>query len=389
MEKFKQFVDEFYKSNKKPLFFGIARVSLGQISKKPLNVSFATFNWEENFGSFAVFASALPKGACGQNEIVHEIDRSFLLHALAKFDPFLKEALKDKTSHKNIQSVLKIQEVLDVGGCKDCNYQFIAFYEDLKPLSMQVAYAKLYALSLGKAKPRTLNLDSIFGLFDNVAWSGNTPYELAYLRENELALKLEDKFPVIDFIDKFPRYLMHIIPPFDNIRLLDSANTRLGASLASGYTQMPGASYVNFNAGTLGACMNEGRISSSVVVGEGSDIGGGASILGVLSGGNSEPITIGKNCLLGANSVTGISLGDGCIVDAGIAVLAGGIFQMCQGCAEKIKSINPSFKIKEGGYYKGRELSGLNGIHFRMDSKTGTMKAFANAKVIALNQSLH
>ncbi|PAF45986.1 tetrahydrodipicolinate N-succinyltransferase N-terminal domain-containing protein [Helicobacter sp. 11S02629-2] len=392
MDKFKQFVDEFYKGNKKPKFFGIARVSLGQISKKPLNVSFATFNWEENFGSFAVFASGLPKGTLDQNEIVHNIDRDFILHALAKFDPYLKEALNDRQSHKNIQSILKVQEILaanNFANPRDTSFQFIAFYEDLKPQSMQVAFAKLYALSLGKAKPRSLNLESIFGLFENVAWSKNTPYELAYLRENELALKLKGNYPAVDFVDKFPRYLMHIIPPFDNIRLLDSANTRLGASLASGYTQMPGASYVNFNAGTLGACMNEGRISSSVIVGEGSDIGGGASILGVLSGGNSEPISIGKNCLLGANSVTGISLGDGCIVDAGIAVLAGSVFSMDSKTAKEIKSMNASFVVKEDGFYKGKELSGLSGIHFRMDSKTGAMKALTNSKVFALNKSLH
>ena len=183
---------------------------------------------------------------------------------------------------------------------------------------------------------------------------------------------------------------MQVLPQYDNIRLLDSAKTRFGAYLGSGgYTQMPGASYVNFNAGALGACMNEGRISSSVVVGEGSDIGGGASILGVLSGGNSEPISIGKNCLLGVNSSTGISLGDGCIVDGGIAVLAGTIFAIERAEAEKIAQINEGFNIHDNGLYKGRDLSGKNGIHFRQDAKSGKMIAFRSNRKIELNQALH
>lgn len=152
---------------------------------------------------------------------------------------------------------------------------------------------------------------------------------------------------------------------------------------------MPGASYVNFNAGAMGACMNEGRISSSVVVGEGSDVGGGASILGVLSGGNSDPISIGKNCLLGVNSSTGISLGDGCIVDGGIAVLAGTIFKISEEEARKIAEINPNFEIKESGIYKGRDLSGKNGVHFRQDSKSGAMIAFRSNRKIELNSALH
>ena len=152
---------------------------------------------------------------------------------------------------------------------------------------------------------------------------------------------------------------------------------------------MPGASYVNFNAGVVGKCMNEGRISSSVIVGEGTDVGGGASILGVLSGGNANPISIGKNCLLGVNSSTGISLGDGCVVDGGIAVLAGTIFYISQEEAQKIREINDDFEIKENCLYKGRELSGKNGVHFRQDSKSGAMTAFRSKVKIELNTALH
>lgn len=249
---------------------------------------------------------------------------------------------------------------------------------------------KLLALSLGKAPLRSLYLDGIFGLLSNVAWSGNVPYELDWLRDNEIALKMRGEFPAIDFVDKFPRYLMQVIPQFDNIRLLDTAKTRFGAYLGTGgYTQMPGASYVNFNAGAMGACMNEGRISSSVIVGEGSDVGGGASILGVLSGGNSDPISIGKNCLLGVNSSTGISLGDGCIVDGGIAVLAGTVFKITEEEAKKLAEINPGFVVNATGLYKGRDLSGKNGVHFRQNAKTGEMIAFRSNRKIELNAALH
>lgn len=224
----------------------------------------------------------------------------------------------------------------------------------------------------------------------NLAWSGNTPFELDYLRENEVFLKLNGRYPAIDFVDKFPRYLMQVIPQFDNIRLLDSAKTRFGAYLGTGgYTQMPGASYVNFNSGALGACMNEGRISSSVIVGEGTDIGGGASILGVLSGGNQNPISIGKNCLLGVNSATGISLGDGCIVDGGVSVLEGTIFEISPAEAQKLSEINPDFKARSDNLYKGRDLSGFNGMHFRQNSKTGKMIVLRSNREIELNVALH
>ncbi|MCG4119463.1 tetrahydrodipicolinate N-succinyltransferase N-terminal domain-containing protein [Campylobacter coli] len=145
-------------------------------------------------------------------------------------------------------------------------------------------------------------------------------------------------------------------------------------------------SYVNFNAGTTGACMVEGRISSSAIVGEGSDVGGGASILGVLSGTSGNAISVGKACLLGANSVTGIPLGDNCIVDAGIAVLEGTKFLLKD--AEELAKLNPYFDFSKE-IYKGIELKGLNGLHFRQDSISGAMIVSLNKKAIKLNEALH
>jgi len=221
-----------------------------------------------------------------------------------------------------------------------------------------------------------------------VAWVGNRPYELDYLRENEIEMKLNGTFPNIDSVDKFPRYLQHIIPA-DNTRILDSSKVRMGASLASGTTVMPGASYINFNAGTLGSVMVEGRISSSAIVGSGSDVGGGASILGVLSGTDGNPISIGENCLLGANSVTGIPMGDGCIVDAGIAILAGTKIRISADELSKIKDANPNSQIEDKEAFKGAELQGLNGIHYRQDSMTGEIIAKRSTREVKLNEELH
>lgn len=436
-EEFTQLVKDFYQNHKQPKCFGICRSELSKVENgKVISVNFPFLNFEQNYGSFVAFLKALGLESFN-NEIIADIDAAFVFRAFCLYYPFILEELTQLEQelpeyagitqkfknlcqkfttdpysikngdmlfsnsdthkyigkkHKNIQVIFELlRHVSDIYNGENSfhKFQFVAFIDDEKTQSLQVAYAKLHALSKGYAPLRSLNLDGIFGLLPNLAWSGNKPYELEYLRENEVSLKIDGSFPAIDFIDKFPRYLMQVIPQADNIRILDSAKTRFGAFLGAGYTQMPGASYVNFNSGTLGACMNEGRISSSVIVGEGTDIGGGASILGVLSGGNTTPISIGKNCLLGANSVTGISLGDGCIVDAGISVLAGSKIQIEVNQAQKIQEINKGFKVHDNGIYKGVELSGLHGLHFRVDSQNAKLIAFRSAKAIELNQDLH
>lgn len=382
---------------KEPIGFGICYADIGIMNSKVLQATYPVLNWGENFGSYSIFWSLKDKCEIieeSQSELVFGITEEFVLSAIEIFSPYISETQQNINAHKNVAVVLELQRALNDGRLYtpsgDCRYRFCAIYKDETCKTVESAYMKLLALSLGKAPLRSLQLDGIFGLLTNVAWSGNTPFELDWLRENEISLKMRGEFPIIDFVDKFPRYLMQVIPQYDNIRLLDTAKTRFGAYLGNGgYTQMPGASYVNFNAGAMGACMNEGRISSSVIVGEGSDIGGGASILGVLSGGNNDPISIGKNCLLGVNSSTGISLGDGCIVDGGIAILAGTVFKISNEEALKIKEINPDFQIKDDCLYKGKELSGKNGIHFRCNSKTGEMIAFRSNRKIELNASLH
>ena len=381
---------ENIKGYKKPLAFGIARVDLGQLNHdKVLQATYPLINWNENFGSAAVFIRSLIENGVdvdfSGSEFVAPVTAEFVESALKYFgEDLVAEAVGEK--HKNIQVLKVLKEVFD-SEIFD-NYRICFLFEDTNPKSVEAVYLKLYALSTRKVKLRSINLNGAFGVLENCAWVGNVPIELEYLRANEIEMKLKDSFPEIEYVDKFPRFLSHIIPD-DNIRILDSAKVRFGAQLAAGTTVMPGASYINFNAGTEGPVMVEGRISSSAVVKEGADVGGGASILGVLSGTNGNPVTIGKNTLLGANSVTGIPLGDGCIVDAGIAVLEGTKIWISEDMFNKIKEVNPEWKAEYKEYFKGLELAGLNGIHFRFDTTKGKMVAFRSQREVKLNEELH
>jgi len=389
IEAFKELVESIKAQDgyKEPIAFGIARVDRGQKNAdKVLQANYAIVNWRENYGSGAIFIKALQESKIDVDftgsEFVATLNDEFIANAMRAFSPFLAEAVGEK--HKNVQVVKALSSIGDIGK----NYRITFLFEDDAPKSVESVYLKLYALSLGKAPLRGVNLNGAFGVLHNVAWVGNKPYELDYLRENEIEMKLNGTFPNIDSVDKFPRYLQHIIPA-DNTRILDSSKVRMGAQLAPGTTVMPGASYINFNAGTLGAVMVEGRISSSAIVGSGSDVGGGASILGVLSGTDGNPISIGENTLLGANSVTGIPLGDGCIVDAGIAVLAGTKIRVDEDELKKIKEANPEANLEDKSVFKGVELQGLNGIHYRLDSLSGEMVARRSTREVKLNEELH
>ncbi len=393
-EEFGKFVEDFKagKTYKEPVGFGIARVDRGQLnSDKILQATYPVINWKENYGSAAVFMAALEESGVeidtSDSEFVANISKEFINNALALFSPYIEEAKGD--AHKNVQLIMAINELFSSSVVDDAHaFKVVFLFEDDAPKSVESVYLKLYALSTQKAKLRSLNLNGAFGVLENVAWSGNMPIELAWLRENEISLKVDGMYPQIDSVDKFPRFLQHIIPA-DNTRILDSSKVRMGAQLAAGTTVMPGASYINFNAGTTGPVMVEGRISSSAIVGSGSDVGGGASILGVLSGTDGNPISIGENTLLGANSVTGIPLGDGCIVDAGVAILAGTKVLIDTDEFNKIKEANPQWKSEDTDIFKGAALAGLHGIHFRQDSITGEIKGFRSTREVKLNEELH
>ena len=394
IDEFNKFVDEIKKSKfyKEPIAWAFGRVNKGIVdTKKTLSVDYAVVNYKENLGSVAVVLWALNE--CGvklglnDSEVVFEIDDKITKKVLSVFE-FLKDEAEGN-KHKNLQNLMVINEILTNSEYGDKNNFCVTFlFSDEKPKSVASVYLKLYLLSLGKVELRSINLDGAFGVLPNVAWDEFAkPVELEWLRENEIFLKMSGAYPVISSVDKFPRFLNHIIPD-DSVRILDAAKVRMGAQIANGTTVMPGASYINFNAGTTGKVMIEGRVSSSVVVGEGTDIGGGASILGVLSGTSGNPISIGKRCLLGANSVTGIPLGDDCIVDGGIAILEGTKVYIDEKNRTSLSKINSNFDFKNE-IYKAKELANLNGLHFRQNSQTGQITASLSKKAVKLNKDLH
>ncbi|WP_024954400.1 tetrahydrodipicolinate N-succinyltransferase N-terminal domain-containing protein [Sulfurospirillum arcachonense] len=395
VEDFKSLIEqtEAIAGYKKPIGFGIARVDRGQLNPdKILQANFPVINWNENFGSAAVFVAALIESGVevdfSASEFVCDVKKKFVKNAMSAFVPYLNEATGD--AHKNVQ-VIKTLDWIKKTDSLGNDYRLVFLFEDEAPKSVESVYLKLYALSTGKAPLRSLNLNGAFGVLDNVAWSMGIPIELEWLRVNEIEMKLQGTYPIIESVDKFPRFLSHVIPQ-DNTRILDASKVRMGAQLSAGTTVMPGASYINFNAGTTGSVMVEGRISSSAIVGKGSDVGGGASILGVLSGTDGNPIAIGENTLLGANSVTGIPLGDGCIVDAGIAILEGTKIGITPAQLLKIQEANPEFEYvqsKDIQYFKGLDLSGLHGIHFRQNSKNGMIMALRSQREVVLNSDLH
>jgi 2,3,4,5-tetrahydropyridine-2-carboxylate N-succinyltransferase len=375
---------------KNPLAFGIARVDFGQLnSDKVLQATYPIINWNENFGSAAIFIEALKEQGIHvdftQDEVVCNINLSFLESCLNAFTPYSDEAYGN--AHKNIQVVSTLYAQMKENGSREGEFKVVFIFNDAPCVSVEATYLKLYALSLAKVALRSINLNGAFGALPNVAWSAGTPIELEWLREYEIELKLSNSYPNIDFVDKFPRFLQHIIPA-NNTRILEASKVRFGAQLHAGTTVMPGASYINFNAGTTGVSMVEGRISSSAIVGDGSDVGGGASILGVLSGTDGNPISIGKNCLLGANSVCGIPLGDACIIDAGIAILEGTKVAISAQSLEKINEVNKEHQL-QGNVFKGKELAGLNGLHFRQNSLTGELSVSRSTREVKLNADLH
>lgn len=241
---------------------------------------------------------------------------------------------------------------------------------DKAPTSVADAYLRLHLLSHRLVKPHGLSLEGIFSILNNVIWTSHGPCAIAGFDQVRLKLRAKYGYLAIYGVDKFPRMLDYVLP--EGVRIADADRVRLGAYLSPGTTVMH-EGFVNFNAGTLGASMVEGRISAGVVVGDGSDIGGGASIMGTLSGGGKEVISIGKRTLLGANSGLGISLGDDCVLEAGVYLTAGS------------KVLLPDGKI-----VKARELSGANSLLIRRNSQSGAIEALNKSGIWGgLNSVLH
>ncbi|WP_375476949.1 2,3,4,5-tetrahydropyridine-2,6-dicarboxylate N-succinyltransferase [uncultured Jatrophihabitans sp.] len=240
---------------------------------------------------------------------------------------------------------------------------------DAAPVDAPDVYLRLHLLSHRLVRPRELNLDGIFGLLPNIAWTTVGPCAVEDFERTRLALRRKGPVQVLG-VDKFPRMTDYVLPA--GVRIADADRVRLGAHLAEGTTVMH-EGFVNYNAGTLGASMVEGRISAGVVVGDGSDVGGGASIMGTLSGGGKEQISIGRRCLLGANAGIGISLGDDCVVEAGTYITAGS-----------------KLTLPDGSVVKAATLSGQPGLQFWRNSVTGALEARPRPGTgITLNDVLH
>ncbi|MFF2064418.1 2,3,4,5-tetrahydropyridine-2,6-dicarboxylate N-succinyltransferase [Streptomyces sp. NPDC058200] len=241
---------------------------------------------------------------------------------------------------------------------------------DDKPLDAHDAYLRLHLLSHRLIEPHGQNLDGLFGLLANVAWTSLGPVSVGALEAVRLNARAEGLHLQVTSVDKFPRMTDYVAPK--GVRIADADRVRLGAHLAEGTTVMH-EGFVNFNAGTLGTSMVEGRISAGVVIGDGTDIGGGASTMGTLSGGGKERIVIGERCLIGAEAGIGIALGDECVVEAGLYVTAG-----------------TRVTLPDGQIVKARELSGASNILFRRNSVTGAVEARPNNAVWGgLNDVLH
>ena len=272
----------------------------------------------------------------------------------------------EKTEIDNIDNIESSKEIIELSWNQD-NLD--------EPINGVVsAYLKLHLLSYKFVKPNSINLDGLFGSLPNIAWTNQGPVSLDEIDEKLLESKNSSNNLYIRSLDKFPCLTDYIIPK--NVRIADASRVRLGAYLSSGTTVMH-EGFVNFNAGTLGKAMIEGRISAGVVIGDNSDLGGGCSTMGTLSGGNNIKISVGKNCLLGANSGLGIPLGDNCTVEAGLYITSGTKIQLHD------TEGNPTI-IK-----KGLELANSSDLVFLRNSINGMVVAKPNKKSIQLNTQLH
>lgn len=238
------------------------------------------------------------------------------------------------------------------------------------PVDTYDVYLRLHLLSHRLVQPNGANLDGIFGLLNNVVWTNLGPCPVEGFEQRRLRLRAEGEAIQVFALDKFPRMTDYVIPT--GVRIADADRVRLGAHLAEGTTVMH-EGHVNFNAGTLGTAMVEGRITSSVIVDEGTDLGGGSSIMGTLSGGGKEVVRIGKRCLIGANGGVGITLGDDCTIEAGLYVTAG-----------------TRVTLPDGTVVKALEVSGHNGLLFRRHSETGRVEVVPRpGQTVELNTALH
>jgi 2,3,4,5-tetrahydropyridine-2-carboxylate N-succinyltransferase len=343
-----------------------------------LDTWFPAPNREENFGTAAVLADVVGHrgGSKSYRMGVAELDR-----ALTVFAPFANDGKR----HANITALSQLRAALhrlerdrvryvngEVGLDRVLPRSVVVtFVEDLaeKPVDAHDAYLRLHLFSTRKVRPHGQSLEGVFGLLSNVVWTNVGPFAPEGFEGVRGLLRSQGVDVHVHSVDKFPRMTDYVIPT--GVRIADADRVRLGAYLGEGTTVMH-EGFVNFNAGTLGKSMVEGRVSAGVTVDDGSDVGGGASLMGTLSGGGNMVIRVGKGSLLGANSGCGIPLGDGCTVEAGLYVTAG------TKCA-----------LADGRIVKARELAGHDHLLFRRNSITGAVEVVHKKNEVVLNPELH
>ncbi|PJE80534.1 2,3,4,5-tetrahydropyridine-2,6-dicarboxylate N-succinyltransferase [invertebrate metagenome] len=279
--------------------------------------------------------------------------------------------LKQAFNHAGATDLVKIMGFLE----NSIHPRMLTFLAtDDKPSSTPEAYLKLHLLSHRLVKPHAVNIDGIFSLLPNVAWTSEGAIDIKELPERQLQARAEGRTLSVNSVDKFPKMTDYVVP--EGTRIAHTARIRLGAYVGEGTTVMH-EGFINFNAGTDGKSMVEGRISAGVFVNEGSDLGGGCSTMGTLSGGNKTIISVGKNCLIGANAGLGIPLGDRCIVEAGLYLTAGSKVELLDDQQTIVKTL------------KARDLSSHHDLLFRRNSLTGAIECLTNKTSVVLNTELH
>jgi len=350
-----------------PAAFGVGLATVSRFGRV-LDTYYPFTNLGERLGVAAVFSRVTGRKAGGGS---FELGPEQLEEAITLLAPCESDE-KPRPNFEALQMALAALQKDDSSfRSQRSRRAVISFIGDLAdpPVDVADVYLRLHLLSQRKIQPHGCNLENIFGILSNVVWSNRGPFdseEFERARSELIAQGIELK---VRSVDKFPRMTDYVVPA--GVRIANADNVRLGAHLAVGTTVMA-AGFVNFNAGTLGPSMVEGRISAGVVIEPESDVGGGASIMGTLSGGGGQVVRIGSHCLLGANSGCGISLGDGCTIEAGLYVTAGARVTM-----------------PDGSVVKARELSGRSGLLFWRNSQTGAIEVKERSNTVALNAALH
>lgn len=381
IEAFKEYVSSVEAKDQytRPLAFGLGIRKTK--ADKTLEVFYPVINYESSYGTAAVLQDVSDHSGNKNGHVV--LSQKQLSNAISKFEAFQG----DGKSHPNIELLTQLQNANQSGDTYH-TLDVIAYFlfdKDQAVETVEEGYFKIQCLSQLLVKPHGINCGGIFAKMNNVAWTNKGPILPSDLAAEKIKWAFKGEELVVSHVDKFP-YMVNFHVP-EGVRVVSGAKVRLGAHLSPGTTVMP-AGYINFNAGTLGNAMVEGRISAGVVVDEDSDIGGGASIMGTLSGGNKNVISIGKKCLLGANAGTGISLGDGCTVAAGVYITAAAKVSMYNQDKQPV-DIDGNVVAEGENIVKGMELNGRDYMLYLQDSKTGKLTARPNTKLIELNESLH